>query len=132
VNRINIKNIDIQIAIEKAKAAIREDRQISAGTKSIVEILILVITILANRLDLNSKNSSKPTSTYLKREIKAKTKSGSHKGDQKERDGITLQKVDDPDVIEPIKIDRPRCRPVDFTIWATRPVRCLVSTYPKW
>ena len=51
---MKIENIDIQAAIEKAQAVIREDKQMSAGTKSIVEILILVITLLANRLNLNS------------------------------------------------------------------------------
>jgi hypothetical protein len=35
----------------------------SAGTKSMFEILILVITLLANRLNLNSTNSSKPPSS---------------------------------------------------------------------
>jgi hypothetical protein len=43
----------------KAQAIIGDDKQMSAGTKSIVEILILVITLLANRLNLNSTNSSK-------------------------------------------------------------------------
>ena len=60
---MKIDNIDIQAAIEKAQAVIREDKQMSAGTKSIVEILILVITLLANRLNLNSTNSSKPPSS---------------------------------------------------------------------
>ena len=48
---MKIENIDIEAAIEKARAVIREDKQMSAGTKSIVEILILVITLLANRLN---------------------------------------------------------------------------------
>jgi transposase len=78
----------------------------SAGTKSIVEILILVITLLANRLNLNSKNSSKPPSTDPNREKKPKPKTGKNKGGQKGHIGTTLQKVDDPDVVEPIKIDR--------------------------
>jgi transposase len=55
---MKIDSIDIQATIEKAKAVIGEDTQMSAGTKSIVEILILVITLLANRLNLNSTNSS--------------------------------------------------------------------------
>jgi len=42
---------------------------ISAGTKSIVEILILVITLLANCLNLNSTNSSKPSSSDPKRTV---------------------------------------------------------------
>jgi transposase len=64
-----------------------------AGNKLIVEILILVITLLANRLNLNSKKKPKP-------------KTDRNKGGQKGHIGTTLKKVDDPDVITPIKIDR--------------------------
>jgi transposase len=103
---MNINNIDIQATIEKAQAIIREDKQMSAGTKSIVEILILIITLLANRLNLNSTNSSKPPSSDPNREKKPKPKTGRKKGGQKGHVGVTLQKVDNPDVIEPIKVDR--------------------------
>jgi hypothetical protein len=37
------ENIEIQATIEKALALIRDDKQKSDGTRSIVEILILVI-----------------------------------------------------------------------------------------
>ena len=57
---MKIENIDIQATIEKTQSLIREDRQLSAATKSMFEILILIITLLANRLNLNSTNSSKP------------------------------------------------------------------------
>jgi transposase len=105
-SRMKIDNIDIQAAIEKAQAVIREDKQMAAGTKSIVEILILVITLLANRLNLNSTNSSKPPSSDPNRKKKPKPKTGRNQGGQKGHIGTTLKKVDDPDVIEPIKIDR--------------------------
>ena len=103
---MKIENIDIQAAIEKAQAVIREDKQMSAGTKSIVEILILVITLLANRLNLNSTNSSKPPSSDPNREKKPKPKSGRKKGGQNGHAGKTLKKVDDPDIVETILIDR--------------------------
>jgi len=57
---MKIENIDIQATLEKAKSLVRDDRQLSAATKSMFEILILIITLLANRLNLNSTNSSKP------------------------------------------------------------------------
>ena len=105
---MKIDNIDIQATIEKAQALIRKDKQISAGTKSMFEILILVITLLANRLNLNSTNSSKPPSSDPNRKKKPKPNTGRKKGGQKGHIGTTLQKVDNPDVIEPIKIDRRR------------------------
>ena len=78
----------------------------SASTKSMFEILILVITLLANRLNLNSTNSSKPPSSDPNREKRPKPKTGRKIGGQKGHVGVTLQKVDNPDVIKPIKIDR--------------------------
>ena len=60
MDRMKIDNIDIQATIEKARFLMKEDKQLSAATKSIFEILILFITLLVNRLNFNSTNSSKP------------------------------------------------------------------------
>ena len=57
---MKIENIDIEATIKKAQTLVREDKQLSAATRSIVEILILIISLLANRLNLDSTNSSKP------------------------------------------------------------------------
>jgi transposase len=103
---MKIENIDIAATIEKAQTLIHQDEQMSAATKSIVEVLILLISLLANRLNLNSTNSSKPPSADPNRKKKPKPRTGRKKGGQKGHIGITLQKVDDPDIIEPIKIDR--------------------------
>jgi len=71
---MKIENIDIEATIEKAQNLIREDKQLSAGTRSIVEILILIISLLANRLNLNSTNSSKPPSSDPNRKKRPKSK----------------------------------------------------------
>jgi transposase len=104
---MKIDHIDIQATIEKAQRIIREDKQLSAASKSMFEILILVISLLASRLNLNSKNSSKPPSSDPNREkTPAQNRSGKKPGGQKGHIGKTLSKVDDPDFIESIKIDR--------------------------
>jgi transposase len=103
---MKIENIDIQATIEKAKAVVHEDKQMSAATKSMFEILILVITLLANRLGLNSTNSSKPPSTDPNRKRQARKKTGKKPGGQPGHVGTTLQKVDNPDRVEKIKVDR--------------------------
>jgi transposase len=103
---MKIENIDIQGTIEKAQALIYQDEQMPAATKSMFEVLILLIGLLANRLNLNSTNSSKPPSSDPNRIKKSKPKTGRKQGGQKGHVGTTLQKVDDPDVIEPIQIDR--------------------------
>ena len=103
---MKIENIDIEATIKKVQVLVREDKQLSAATKSMFEILILIITLLANRLNLNSTNSSKPPSSDPNRKKRPKNKTGKKAGGQKGHVGTTLKKVDDPDKVELIKIDR--------------------------
>ena len=108
---MKIENIDIEATIEKAQLLIREDKQLSAATKSMFEIMILIITLLANRLNLNSTNSSKPPSSDPNRNKKTKSKTGKKPGGQKGHVGTTLKKVDDPDKVALIKVDRSKLPP---------------------
>ena len=103
---MKIDNIDIEATIEKAKALIYQDEHMSVALKSMFEVLVLIISLLANRLNLNSTNSSKPPSADPNRKKKPKPKIGRNKGGQNGHVGTTLKKVDDPDIIEPINIDR--------------------------
>ncbi len=108
---MKIESIDIETTIEKARALIGDDKQMSAATKSMFEVLILLISLLANRLNLNSSNSSKPPSSDPNRKKQPKRKTGKNPGGQKGHVGTTLKKVDDPDKIDPIKIDRSKLPP---------------------
>ena len=103
---MKIESIDIQATIEKAQLLVREDKQLSVATKSMFELLILIITLLANRLNLNSTNSSKPPSSDPNRIKRPREKSGKKAGGQNGHVGTTLQKVDNPDKVEEIKVDR--------------------------
>jgi len=103
---MKIENIDIEATIKKAEILLGEDKQLSAATKSMFEILILIITLLANRLNLNSTNSSKPPSSDQHRKKHSKSKTGKKAGGQKGHVGTTLKKVDNPDRVEVIEIDR--------------------------
>ena len=90
---MTIENIDIQATIKKVQALMVDDEQMSATTKSMFEILIVVITLLANRLNLNSSNSSKPPSTDQNRERQPRKKTDKKAGGQNGHDGITLKTV---------------------------------------
>jgi transposase len=103
---MKLGSIDIQATIEKAQLLVREDKQLSAATKSMFEILILIITLLVNRLNLNSTNSSKPPSSDPNRIKRSREKTGKKAGGQNGHLGTTLQKVDKPDRVEEIKVDR--------------------------
>jgi len=103
---MKIENVDIEATIEKARILVREDKQLSAGLESMIELLILIITLLANRLNLNSTNSSKPPSSDPNRKKRSKNKTDKKPGGQRGHVGKTLEKVDNPDKIAVIKVDR--------------------------
>ena len=111
---MKIENIDIQATIEKAQSLIHEDKQLSAATKSMFEILILVITLLANRLNLNSSNSSKPPSSDPNRIKPTRKKTGKKPGGQNGHFGTTLKKIDTPDRVKEIKVDRRKLPPGQY------------------
>jgi len=111
---MKIENIDIQATIEKARLLVSEEKQLSAATKSMFEIMILIITLLANRLNLNSTNSSKPPSSDPNRKKRSRKKTGKKAGGQKGHVGTTLKKVDNPDRIEKIEIDRRGLPPGEY------------------
>lgn len=103
---MTIENIDIDATIKRVEGLIAEDKDLSPGTKSLLEILVLIITLMANRLNLNSKNSSKPPSTDPNRNKTKKSSNGKKPGGQQGRIGTTLQKVETPDKVKVIKIDQ--------------------------
>jgi len=103
---MKIENIDIQATLEKANSLLRDDKELSAATKSMFELLIMIITLLANRLNLNSTNSSKPPASDPNRERRPRTKTGKNAGGQNGHIGTTLTKIDNPDRIEVINVNR--------------------------
>lgn len=103
---MTVSNIDVEATIERVKSLIAEEKDLSPALKSSLEVLLLLVTILANRFGLNSKNSSKPPSADPNRPKEPRRKSERKPGGQKGRNGTTLQSVADPDEIEVLQIDR--------------------------
>ncbi len=108
---MTINNVDIDATLNKVKVLLKEEKDLSPAVRSMIELLALVITLLVGRLNLNSSNSSKPPSSDPNRKKVCKAKGGKKAGGQKGRVGVTLQKVDDPDEIEVIKLDRRKLPP---------------------
>jgi transposase len=108
---LTIQNIDIDATLKKVKTLLVEEKELSPTMRSMVELLVLLVTLLANSLNLNSSNSSKPPSSDPNRKKSRKAKGGKKAGGQKGRVGVTLQKVDDPDEIEVIRLDRRKLPP---------------------
>ena len=103
---MTIENINIDETLKRVESLIANDQDLSAATRSLLEVLVLIITLLANRLNLNSKNSSKPPSTDPNRTKTSKGASDKKPGGQKGHVGKTLEKVKNPDKIKVIPFDR--------------------------
>lgn len=103
---MTINNIDVDATIEQVKTLIAQEKDLSPALKSSLKVLLLLVSLLANRFGLNSKNSSKPPSSDPNRKKESKAKGNRKPGGQLGRRGTTLQPVDDPDEIEVLHVDR--------------------------
>ena len=103
---MTIENIDIEVTLQKAGKLLSEEKGLSPAMRSMVELLVLLITLLVGRLNRNSRNSSKPPSSDPNRQRESKAKGERKAGGQKGREGVTLEKVGNPDKVEVIKVDR--------------------------
>jgi len=106
VGAVSIDGINITEAIANAKAAIDSDKTLSPGTRSVIEVLLLVVTLLSNRIGVNSNNSSKPPSSDPNREKKTRKKSNKPQGGQEGHAGSTLEQVENPDQTNELKLNR--------------------------
>ena len=94
---MTIDNINIDKTLENAEKHLLEDKEMSSTTKSMIELLLIIIKLLIKRLDLDSSNSSKPPSQDPNRPKKEKRGNGNDKGGQKGHEGTTLEKISEPD-----------------------------------
>lgn len=114
---MKVDNIDVNATIEKAKQLLNEEKDLSSALKATFELLLLLVSVLLDRLNLNSRNSSKPPSSDPNRKKKQRKKGQRNRkpGGQKGHTGTTLEPVDDPDQVEIIDIDRRTLPKGDYT-----------------
>jgi transposase len=108
---MSISGIQVERTIEEVKKRLESDRSLSPTLVNSINLLILLVQILIQRLQLNSSNSSLPPSQdgmrkkhrrfHLKRR-----KSDKKAGGQEGHEGETLEQVEDPDEIVDLEIDR--------------------------
>ena len=104
---MTIEEIDVDAAVCSVKELLKKERGLSPALRSSLEVLLLLVSLLLNRMTLNSKNSSKPPSTDPNRKKSSrKGKSERKPGGQKGHNGTTLEPVDDPDEVTEIQVDR--------------------------
>jgi transposase len=103
---MTINNINIEEIVEQVKSQIAGEKDLPPALKTSLDLLLLLVTLLLNKLGINSSNSSKPPSADPNRTRKPKSQSGRKPGGQQGRQGTTLQPVVDPDEIKILRIDR--------------------------
>jgi len=103
---MTINNINAEELIEQVKNRIAEEKDMSPALKASLDLLLLLVTLLLNRLGINSSNSSKPPSADPNRIRKPKDPGSRKPGGQKGHNGTTLQPVADPDEVRIIKVDK--------------------------
>ena len=97
--------IDVEETVKNTRRLLGEDQHVSPALKAAVELLLLLVALLLNRLGLNSSNSSKPPASDPNREKKEKTPSANKRGGQTGHNGTTLKRIEKPDVIKDIPLD---------------------------
>jgi len=105
---VKADKINITETIESARKLLEADKKVSPALRAMIEMLLMIITLLAGKLGLNSQNSSKPPSTDPNRKKKTKPNKGNKPGGQPGRVGKNLEPVENPDTIIPIKLDKRR------------------------
>ena len=115
---MELKDIDIESTLKEAKVLLEQEKDLSPAIKATMNVLILVVHLFANRVGLNSCNSSKPPSDPNRPKILTVQKSRLKvriinpvdkrwtKGGQKGHKGETRVKVSKPDETLVINIDR--------------------------
>jgi len=103
---MTVENINVEAAIKRVNDLIAQEKDLSPALKASLEVLLLLVTILANRLGLNSKNSSKPPSSDPNRKKERKGSSARKPGGQNGHKGTTLKPFPDPDMIKVVPVDR--------------------------
>jgi transposase len=112
---LTVDNIDVDATVKKVQQLLAEEAHLSPALRSTLDVLLLVVQLLVNRLSLNSRNSSQPPSKdrFPVRE-KAPNATVKKPGGQPGRVGTTLKKIDDPDEIEILSVDRSTLPPGDY------------------
>ncbi len=111
---MKIENIDVTKLIKQTNNELKSAKNVPQSLKLVIKTVLMLLKVLCDRLSLNSNNSSIPPSQDPNRK-KKKKKSRKDKGvkrnkrnpgGQKGHEGKNLPKVDNPDEVEDILIDR--------------------------
>ncbi len=103
---MNIDGLDIDSTIKEVELALKNEKGLSSSLRAVMNMLVLMVKLLTNRVNKNSSNSSKPPSSDPNRLKSTRPKTDRNAGGQKGHKGSTLKRIDEPDEVEKIKLDK--------------------------
>lgn len=107
VLQLKIESIDVEATLEAVREGLETEPDLSPALRSALDVLLVLVGLLLNRLTLNSKNSSKPPASDPNRKKSSKKGTSRNRpGGQKGHQGAMLEPVDDPDEVTELTIDR--------------------------
>ncbi len=103
---MKVSGIDIESNVEKIKQQIEADKTLSPSMRVTLDLLLLIVNLLCQRLGLNSSNSSKPPSSDPNRKKTSRNNSTNKTGGQKGHKGSTLELDEDPEFTHKLPVDK--------------------------
>lgn len=103
-----IDDINVNETLSNTRELLAKEKGLSPAMQSAIELLLVIVTLLVNRLGLNSRNSSKPPSTDSQGSTKKQQRFRSKKnaGGQVGHKGYHLDACNNPDDIVFLPLDR--------------------------
>lgn len=103
---MTLDSISVEATLSEVKALLARESSLSPALRAALNVLLALVAALLQRVNLNSRNSSKPPSADPNRPKTPKPKGQRRPGGQNGHVGTTLQPVEDPDEIQLLTIDR--------------------------
>jgi len=106
---MTVGKIDVRQTLKDVERTLVQDNSLSPQVRAMLNLLVVIVNLLVDKLAINSTNSSTPPSQdpHRQRGSKRKARAVRRKpGGQKGHPGTTLQPEPNPDRIEIIEIDR--------------------------
>ena len=102
---MTIDSIDVTEAIANVEDLLRKEQTLSPALIAAIQVILLVVKLLTDRIGLNSRNSSKPPSSDFNRDKSSRNISKNKIGGQFGHKGSLLQPVSDPDEIKWLNVN---------------------------
>lgn len=91
-----IQNIDVEATLDHMRGLMSQEKDMSPALKAGLELLLMLVTLMANRLGLNRSNSFKRPSFDPNRVKRPRVSNGRKPGAQDGHAGKTLGRVEGP------------------------------------